>query len=250
LFGPEFDSRRLHNFQYLSVMKLLYNHLKKIVLFVLLLGISCDEKKDIIVKKVKTTKKDFKKNTLENEFRLSDDNVMEFFLEYDKNHKENKVRIFTEYGEIDILLFENTKFHRSNFIYLTKKNYFENTQFYRVINNFVIQAGNSDNRKISQKRKKIGRYLLPNDLNKGHTHKRGMVSMPSSLVDNPYKMASPFEFFIVQKKDGAHHLDGDYTVFGKVTKGMDTVDKIASRPTDNRDWPIDNVYIKKVEIIE
>ena len=231
-------------------MKLLYNHLKKIVLFVLLLGISCDEKKDIIVKKVKTTKKDFKKNTLENEFRLSDDNVMEFFLEYDKNHKENKVRIFTNYGEIDILLFENTKFHRSNFIYLTKKKYFENTQFYRVINNFVIQAGNSDNRKISQKRKKIGRYLLPNDLNKGHTHKRGMVSMPSSLVDNPYKMASPFEFFIVQKKDGAHHLDGDYTVFGKVTKGMDTVDKIASRPTDNRDWPIDNVYIKKVEITE
>ena len=231
-------------------MKLLYNHLKKIVLFILLLSISCDEKKDIIVKKVRTTKKDFKKNTLENEFRLSDDNVMEFFLEYDKNHKENKVRIFTEYGEIDILLFENTKFHRSNFIYLTKKNYFENTQFYRVINNFVIQAGNSDNRKISQKRKKIGRYLLPNDLNKGHTHKRGMVSMPSSLVDNPYKMASPFEFFIVQKKDGAHHLDGDYTVFGKVTRGMDTVDKIASRPTDNRDWPIDNIYIKRVEIIE
>ena len=231
-------------------MKLIHNHLKKIVLFVLLLSISCDEKKDIIVKKVKTTKKDFKKNTLENEFRLSDDNVMEFFLEYDKNHKENKVRIFTDYGEIDILLFENTKFHRSNFIYLSKKNYFQNTQFYRVINNFVIQAGNSDNRKISQKRKKIGRYLLPNDLNKGHTHKRGMVSMPSSLVDNPYKMASPFEFFIVQKKDGAHHLDGDYTVFGKVTKGMDTVDKIASRPTDNRDWPIDNVYIKKVEIIE
>ena len=231
-------------------MKLIHNHLKKIVLFVLLLSISCDEKKDIIVKKVKTTKKDFKKNTLENEFRLSDDNVMEFFLEYDKNHKENKVRIFTDFGEIDILLFENTKFHRSNFIYLSKKNYFQNTQFYRVINNFVIQAGNSDNRKISQKRKKIGRYLLPNDLNKGHTHKRGMVSMPSSLVDNPYKMASPFEFFIVQKKDGAHHLDGDYTVFGKVTKGMDTVDKIASRPTDNRDWPIDNVYIKKVEIIE
>ena len=231
-------------------MKILNNHLRKIVLFVLLLSISCDEKKDIIVKKVKTTKKDLKKNNLENEFRLSDDNVMEFFLDYNKTNKENKVRIFTDYGEIDIMLFENTKFHRSNFIYLTKMNYFQNTQFYRVINNFVIQAGNSDNRKISQKRKKIGRYLLPNDLNKGHTHKRGMVSMPSSLVDNPYKMASPFEFFIVQKKDGAHHLDGDYTVFGMVIKGMDTVDKIASRPTDNRDWPIDNIYIKKVEIIE
>ena len=231
-------------------MNLLHNHLIRIVLFALLLIISCDEKKDIIIKKVKTTKKDLKKNTVEREFRLSDDNVMEFFLEYDKNNKENKVRIFTELGEIDILLFKNTKFHRSNFIYLTKKNYFQSTQFYRVINNFVIQAGNSDNRKVSQKRKKIGRYLLPNDLNKGHTHKRGMVSMPSSLVDNPYKMASPFEFFIVQKKDGAHHLDGNYTVFGKVIKGMDTVDKIASRPTDDRDWPIDNIYINKVEIID
>ena len=44
--------------------------------------------------------------------------------------------------------------------------------------------------------------------------------MPSSSLDNPYKMASPFEFFIVQKKDGANHLDGNYTVFGEVIKGM------------------------------
>ena len=184
------------------------------------------------------------------EFKLSDDNVMEFFLEYEKHNKENMVRIVTDYGNIEIELFDNTKFHRSNFIYLTKKNYFEGTQFYRVINNFVIQAGNSDNRKISQKRKKIGRYLLPNDLDKGYSHKRGMISMPSSLVDNPYKMASPFEFFIVQSKNGAHHLDGNYTVFGRVISGMDTVDKIAETPTDDLDWPLQNIYIKRVEIIE
>ena len=184
------------------------------------------------------------------DFKLSDDNVMEFFLEYDKHNKENMVRIVTDYGNIEIELFDNTKFHRSNFIYLTKKNYFEGTQFYRVINNFVIQAGNSDNRKISQKRKKIGRYLLPNDLDKGYRHERGMVSMPSSLIDNPYKMASPFEFFIVQSKNGAHHLDGNYTVFGSVTSGMDTVDKIAATPTDDLDWPLQNIYIKRVEIIE
>ena len=184
------------------------------------------------------------------DFKLSDDNVMEFFLEYDKHNKENMVRIVTDYGNIEIELFYNTKFHRSNFIYLTKKNYFEGTQFYRVINDFVIQAGNSDNRKISQKRKKIGRYLLPNDLGKGYRHERGMVSMPSSLIDNPYKMASPFEFFIVQSKNGAHHLDGNYTVFGSVTSGMDTVDKIAATPTDDLDWPLQNIYIKRVEIIE
>ncbi len=224
---------------------------KKLFFYILLLTIFCCDNKKVQIKQIQTYKT---KEVLNNEnsntkFRLSDKNIMEFLLEYDKHNKENKVRIFTDYGNIDIELFYNTKFHRSNFIFLTKQNYFDDTQFYRVINNFVVQAGNSDSRKIPNKRKKIGRYLLPNDLNKGYTHKRGMISMPSSLVDNPYKMASPFEFFIVQSKEGAHHLDGNYTVFGKVIAGMETVDKIAATPTDNLDWPIDNIYIRKVEII-
>ena len=188
--------------------------------------------------------------SIKKEFKLTDDNVIEFLFDYEKSNKENLVRIYTPFGEIDILLYNNTPYHRSNFIYLTKKKYFEGTQFYRVINDFVIQAGNSDNIKVSKKRRDIGKYLLPNDFNKGHTHKRGMVSMPSSSVDNPYKMASPFEFFIVQKKDGAHHLNGNYTIFGEVIDGMETVDIIANLPTDNRDWPLNNVYINKVEIID
>ena len=217
-----------------------------------ILFFSCDKNDKKPKKNIELSKKSelITKIIKEEKFKLSDENVMEFFLEYDKHNKENLVRIVTDYGNIEIQLFDNTKFHRSNFIYLTKKNYFEDTQFYRVINNFVIQAGNSDNKKISQKRKKIGRYLLPNDLEKGYSHERGMVSMPSSLVDNPYKMASPFEFFIVQSKNGAHHLDGNYTVFGKVISGMNTVDKIAATPTDDLDWPLQNIYIKRVEIIE
>ena len=189
------------------------------------------------------------KQKIEEEFKLTDENVIDFLFEYEKNNKENKVRIYTNFGNIEILLFSNTPYHRSNFIYLTKKKYFEGTQFYRVVNDFVIQAGNSDNRKISLKRQRIGKYLLPNDFNKGHTHKRGMVSMPSSSIDNPYKMASPYEFFIVQKKDGAHHLDGNYTIFGTVINGMEIVDIIADLPTDERDWPLNNVYINKIEII-
>ena len=217
-----------------------------------ILFFSCDKNDKKPKKNIELSKKSelITKIKKEEKFKLSDENVMEFFLEYDKHNKENLVRIVTDYGNIEIQLFDNTKFHRSNFIYLTKKNYFEDTQFYRVINNFVIQAGNSDNRKVSQKRKKIGRYLLPNDLDKGYSHERGMVSMPSSLVDNPYKMASPFEFFIVQSKNGAHHLDGNYTVFGRVISGMDTVDKIAETPTDDLDWPLQNIYIKRAEIIE
>jgi cyclophilin family peptidyl-prolyl cis-trans isomerase len=52
--------------------------------------------------------------------------------------------------------------------------------------------------------------------------------MPSKTIENPYNKASPFEFFIVQQQQGAHHLDGDYTIFGKVIKGMEVVDMIAA----------------------
>lgn len=201
-------------------------------------------KKTNVTDQINELKEEVKENII-----LTDENVIDFLFEYEKNNKENHVRIYTPFGEIEILLYNNTPYHRSNFIYLTKKKYFEGTQFYRVINDFVIQAGNSDNIKVSKKRRDIGKYLLPNDFNKGHTHKRGMVSMPSSTVDNPYKMASPFEFFIVQKKDGAHHLNGSYTIFGEVIDGMETVDIIANLPTDNRDWPLNNVYINKVEIV-
>lgn len=181
---------------------------------------------------------------------LNDKNAMEFFLEYEKEHKENKVRITTDFGTIDILLYNNTKFHRANFIFLTKQKYFNDTQFYRVIDKFIVQAGNSDDRKTARKRKKIGKYLLPTDTKKGYKHHRGVISMPSSEIDNPHKLASPFEFFIVQQTPGAYFLDGDYTIFGKVTKGMDVIDKIAAQKTDDADWPLKNIYIKNVEIIE
>ena len=181
--------------------------------------------------------------------KLNSKNAMFFFQEYDKKHKENKVRITTNFGTIDILLFEETKYHRANFIFLTKQNYFNDTQFYRVIKNFIIQGGNSDDTKTTRKRTKIGRYLLPPDTKRGFKHDRGVISMPSSEIDNPHKLASPYEFFIVQQHGGAHFLNGDYTVFGKVTNGMDVVDKIASVETDKADWPQKNIYIKKVEII-
>ena len=211
------------------------------ILIILFLGstlFSCEDKKTkvnkIDPKKSTSTPitKDVNPEKKESDFILNDKNVMEFFLEYDKKNSETTVRITTDFGLIDIRLFEATKFHRSNFIYLTKKKYFDQTQFYRVIPNFVIQGGNSDDRPTLRKRQKIGKYLLPNDHDKGFKHNRGMVSMPSSSIENPYKLASPFEFFIVQQQGGAHHLDGDYTVFGTVINGMDVVDKIAAVPVN------------------
>lgn len=234
----------------------------RLVLFlsISILFLSCNNKKtetnnsSKVIQNTSEEKKETKKDTViepEREFPLlTDDNAMDFFLEYEKHNKEDKVRITTDFGEIDILLYDKTKFHRANFVFLTKQGYFDDTQFYRIVNNFVIQGGNTDDAEVKQKRKQIGRYLLPKDTKRGYKHDRGAVSMPSSEVDNPHKLASPYQFFIVQKSDGAYHLDGDYTVFGKVIHGMDVVDEIAKQETDNAEWPLHNVYIKKVEILE
>lgn len=189
------------------------------------------------------------KKIVEKEFTLDDKNAIPFLFEYGKKNKENKVRISTSYGNIDVLLFENTPYHRANFIYLTKKKYFKGEYFHRVVKDFIIQGGNSDNISTSKKRRKIGRYLLPPDTKKGYKHHRGIISMPSSEIENPYKLASPYEFFIVQKIDGAYHLDKNYTAFGKVIRGMDVVDKISNLETDKREWPLDNVRFD-VEIIQ
>jgi len=196
-----------------------------------------------------------KKDTLKSKpdkstsFLLNDQNAIPFFFDYQKKHLENRVRISTRFGDIDIELYQNTPYHRANFIYLTKKGYFNGSTFHRVVPGFIIQGGNSDRVETSQKRRKIGKYLLPPDTRKGHKHHRGVISMPSSEIENPHKLASPYEFFIVQQSPGAYHLDGSYTAFGKVIRGMDVVDKINQQKVDDREAPLTNIHMD-VSIIE
>ena len=180
---------------------------------------------------------------------LNDKNAIPFFFNYQKENLENKVRITTRFGSIDVRLFNDTPYHRANFIYLTKKGYFDSTTFHRVVPDFIIQGGNSDRYETSRKRSEIGKYLLPPDTRKGHKHHRGVISMPSSEIENPYKLASPFEFFIVQQVNGAYHLDGSYTVFGEVINGMEIVDKINKQRTDNLETPLTNIFME-ISIIE
>ena len=231
--------------------------LNLIIFFVIsVISICCESKRVENKEKIKTRieekiikKKSNKILSEEPKIILNDKNVINFFYEFNKKNKYNKVKISTSFGEIIIRLFDETPYHKSNFIYLTKLGYFNNTFFHRVVPNFIIQGGNSDNRETSIKRKRIGKYLLPVDAKSNIKHKRGIISMPSSDINNPYKLASPYEFFIVQKKTGAHHLDGSYTPFGKVIKGMDVVDIINAQPTDNREAPLDNIKMN-VNVIE
>lgn len=210
------------------------------IFFLLLL--SCAKTKKVEKIKIFKSPKIINKTSKEiKQILLNKKNTIPFLKEYGEKNIENKVRISTKYGDIEIELFKKTPYHRANFIYLTKKKYFNNTFFHRVVKGFIIQGGNSDNISTSKKRASLGRYLLPPDTKKGYNHLRGTVSMPSSEIDNPHKLASPYEFFIVSNKDGAPHLDGNYTPFGKVVKGLDVVDLISNQPVDNRETPIQNI---------
>jgi len=183
-------------------------------------------------------------------FLLTEENAIDFFFQYQKNLKANKVRLRTSMGSFTVELFDDVPYHKSNFIYLTRKGYFDNTMFHRVVRDFIIQGGNADNQETAGKRREIGRYLLPPDTRKGHKHHRGTISMPSSEIDNPHMLASPFEFFIVVTDPGSYHLDGNYTAFGRVIEGMDVVDRINQVPVDDGEWPMKNIYIEKAEVLE
>ncbi len=179
---------------------------------------------------------------------VSQKTIIPFLQQFEKENKERVVRVTTEFGAFEITLNNDTPYHRANMIFLAKQDYYNDTQFHRVAKGFVIQGGSSDNPKVGRKRRVIGRYVLPPEFRKNHKHRRGAVSMPSSENDNPHKLSSPFEFFVVQAPKGSPHLDGSHTVFGYVTKGMNVVDKIANQPVDKQEWPLNNILMQ-VEVV-
>ncbi|HEY9183988.1 MAG TPA: peptidylprolyl isomerase [Salegentibacter sp.] len=183
------------------------------------------------------------------DFPIEQEELIPTLMEYGKQNPETRIRIITNFGDIEVSLYKDTPLHRANFIMLTKDHYFDHTYIYRVAPNFVIQGGNSDNWATSRHRSKIGSYLIPNEFDAGYRHVRGAFSAAKYSEQNVSKASSPFEFFIVTKSDGAHHLDNDHTVFGRVTKGMDVADEISKVKTGQSEWPIDNIEID-VEIIE
>ncbi len=186
----------------------------------------------------------------EEPFVLTEENAIDFFFKYQQDLPTTRVQITTNLGSFIIELYDNVPYHKANFIYLTKQGYFNNTMFHRVVKGFIIQGGNADTKETARKRRKIGRYLLPPDTRKGYKHHRGTISMPSSELDNPHMLASPYEFFIVVTKPGSYHLDGNYTPFGRVIQGMDIVDLINEQPVDDGDWPSQNIIIEKAEIVD
>ena len=171
-------------------------------------------------------------------------NTNAFLTEFGKQNKETLVLIKTDFGDIKIRLYEDVPIHRANFIFLTKIGYFNTTVFYRVAKNFVIQGGNSDEMYTQKERRKYGNYLLKPEFRKKRTHKYGAIAAARQWEHNPNKLSSPFEFYIVQKRNGAHHLDNEHTVFGEVISGFDTMEKISRVKVGVDEWPVDDVKMR------
>jgi len=180
---------------------------------------------------------------------LNSHNTEAFLTEFGKQNPETKVLIKTDFGNIKIRLYKDVPIHRANFIFLTKIKYFNTTVFYRVAKNFVIQGGNSDEMDTQKERNKYGNYLLKPEFRKNRTHKYGALAAAREWKNNPDKLSSPFEFYIVQKKSGAHHLDNEHTVFGEVISGFNTMEKISKVKVGVDEWPIDDIKMT-VEILD
>lgn len=176
---------------------------------------------------------------------INQKNVRQFFLDYGRKNPETKLLLKTRLGNMHITLYKQTPLHRASFIYLIKNGYYNKTCFHRIVKDFIIQGGWSDKAIVDRYRIQLNRYRLPPEFREGVVHKRGALSATRRWVNNPGKLSSPFEFFIMQTSVDCSHLNGEHTVFGQVTKGFDVIDKICNLKLDGySEWPEVDVDIE------
>lgn len=202
----------------------------------------------------------------------------------------HEVLLETNKGNIRIALFNETPLHRDNFLKLVRSGFYDGLLFHRVIDKFMIQAGDSASRSA-----KPGQLL--GDSPEGYTvpaeirfpqlfHKRGVVGAARQGDDvNPGRASSASQFYIVYGKrfndemldreqqrldkstngtvkltpeireayktqGGTPHLDGQYTIFGEVLEGLDTVRDIEWVETDKNDRPVEDVRIIRATVVK
>lgn len=130
----------------------------------------------------------------------------------------------------------------NNFVFLTKRKFYDGTTFHRVIKDFMIQGGDPSASGMGSPGYCIIGEFRDNGFTNDLKHTEGVLSMARSRTPN----SAGCQFFIMHKD--APHLDGFYAAFGKVIEGMDVVDKIANVPTGEMDKPLEKQTMKKVTV--
>lgn len=205
-----------------------------------------------------------------------------------RKDRKRDVELLTTEGTIVLRLYDSTPLHRDNFLRLVKSHYYDSILFHRVIQNFMIQAGDP-NSKTAQPHQPLGNggpaYTIAPEFRSSLFHKKGVIAAARMGDDvNPEKRSSASQFYIVQggtfsdkeldsvevvrlngrklpltHRDyyktigGTPQLDGNYTVFGEVVHGMEVVDKIAAMPTSkaqDHDRPLQDVRIVKAKLVK
>ena len=187
------------------------------------------------------------------------------------------VEIETQFGNMLVELFDATPAHRDNFTKLAAEGFFNDLLFHRVIGGFMIQGGDPNSRDAKEGQP-LGNggpgYTIPAEIVDTLVHIKGMLAaarLPDQV--NPKKESSGSQFYIVQGDlltdqmldmlearkgrrytteqrealktlGGTPHLDGEYTVFGRVVQGLEVIDRITSVATDGRNRPNRDVKMK------
>lgn len=206
-----------------------------------------------------------------------------------KKDFKRDVAMVTTVGTITLRLSDSTPVHRDNFMKLAKSGFYEGISFHRVIERFMIQAGDARTREgVNPKAKRSygdSSYTIPAEIVPSLYHRRGVLAAARMGDDvNPERRSSGSQFYIVQGRvftpasldsvqtyrlggrilpnsqrkeyltlGGAPHLDRSYTIFGEVVEGMDVVDRIAATPTTGRqggDKPLNPIRIKEVRLVK
>lgn len=141
-------------------------------------------------------------------------------------------QITTPHGKILVSLDPKTPKHQKSFIQLAEAGYWDSLTFNRVIPNFVAQAGCPD----TEEGFNDPEYLLAPEFHPDLTHVYGAVG--AGRDGNAEKLSARCQFYIVQNPEGLPRLDGDYTVFGHVVKGMDVIEQIVRVKRDEKDEPL------------
>ena len=162
--------------------------------------------------------------------------------------------IVTNMGTMKIKLYSQTPLHRENFSKLALSGYYDGLLFHRVINGFMIQAGDPLS-KDPEMKDKWGTggpdYTIPAEFIPEYTHKKGaLAAARRGDAANPMKESSGSQFYIVQDEAGCAQLNGEYTVFGETLEGLNVIDAIAAVEKDGRDRPLSDVVIKSIKVDE
>lgn len=219
------------------------------------------------------------------ENNLKNNKFMNNHLSEQPSNDSTEVRliIHTTMGDMTVKLYNETPKHRDNFIKLAKSNYYDSLLFHRVIDGFMIQAGDPTSKNATPATRLGGggpNYTVEAEFNPNCFHKKGaLAAARQGDAVNPEKRSSGSQFYIVQGMvfnmkqlesfelrfdaeftdeqydvytsiGGTPQLDGQYTVFGEVLEGLDIIDKIAKVRTDANDRPNEDVLILSIEILE